>query len=82
MNITHPYQGHYMESAFLGFVSFASKELMPQFEAECGAVSLASDPLGQMIDKATGHDAAEAQRFIDWCVLQFGTPEQLETNDV
>ena len=48
--VTHPYQGHYMEPAFLGFVSFASKNLMAQFEAECGKVKLGTSPIERMID--------------------------------
>lgn len=75
--ITHPYQGHHMEPAFLGFVSFASKDLMGQFEHECGKINLATRGIDRMIDEATGHDVAEAQRFIDWCVTQFGRPEDL-----
>lgn len=79
IQIKHPYQGHYMEPAFLGFVSFASRNLQEQFVAECGEINLATDGIGKMIDKATGHDVSEVQRFMDWCVVQFGTPEQLET---
>jgi hypothetical protein len=77
--ITHPYQGHYMEPAFLGFVSFASKNLMAQFEAECGKVKLGTSPIDRLIDKATGLDAHEAQRFVDWCVVEIGHPDELET---
>lgn len=76
--IKHPYQGHYMEAAFLGFVSYASKNLMDQYTAEQGPVSLGTSPMDRMIDEATGQDAKEAQRFIDWCVTQFGTPDQIE----
>lgn len=78
MSVTHPYQGHYMEGAFAGFVAFAAKDLMEQFEAESGPLRLGTSLLDQMIDKATGHQEAEVQRFIDWCVVQFGTPEQIE----
>jgi len=78
MTITHPYQGHYMQDAFLGFVSFASKELVEQYEDECGLLKLGSTPMDKMIDKTTGHDEFEVQRFIDWCVVQFGPPEQIE----
>lgn len=77
MNVTHPYQGHYMEAAFAGFVQFASRNLMDQFEAECGALSIAVSPIDRMVDAATGREASEVQRFIDWCVTQFGTPEQI-----
>lgn len=77
MSVTHPYQGHYMEGAFAGFVAFASRHLMDQFEAESGPLRLGTSPLDQMIDKATGRQAEEVQRFIDWCVTQFGTPEQI-----
>ena len=77
MSINHPYKDHYMQAEFLGFVSFAVKELQEQYEAECGPVKLGTSPMDRMIDKATGHDEAEAQRFIDWCVVQFGTPEKI-----
>jgi len=75
--ITHPWREHYMEGAFLGFVSFAAENLLPQFEAECGKLNLGKTPLDKMIDAATGHDLKEAQRFVDWCVVQFGTPDNL-----
>lgn len=78
MSVTHPYQGHYMEAAFVGFVLFAVRNLMDQFEAECGPLMLGASALDRMIDKATGHQAAEVQRFFDWCVTQFGTPEDIE----
>ncbi len=78
MSVTHPYQGHYMEGAFVGFVLFASKHLMEQFEAESGPLRLGKSRLDQMIDKATGSQEAEVQRFFDWCVVQFGTPDQIE----
>lgn len=81
MAIKHPYQGHYLEAAFLGFVSFASKDLIDQFEAESGKLNLGTTPIDSMIDKATGQDQREAQRFVDWCVVQFGTPEQIEGMD-
>lgn len=77
MAITHPWQGHYMEPAFLGFVSFALKDLLDQFEAECGKLNLGTTPIDRMIDEATGQDERELQRFIDWCVKQFGTPEDV-----
>lgn len=80
--IKHPYQGHYMEGAFLGFVSFAMNDLMPQFEAECGKLNLGMSPIDRMIDEATGHDLKELQRFLDWCVVQFGTPEQIGCADL
>lgn len=66
-----------MAPAFWSFVSFAMKDLRPNFEAECGPLRLALDPLGHQIDKITGHGEAEAQRFVDWCVAQFGSPEQV-----
>ena len=34
-------------------------------------------PIDRMIDKACGRDEVIAQRFIDWCLEQFGTPEQV-----
>ncbi|MBO6755425.1 MAG: hypothetical protein JJ902_03805 [Roseibium sp.] len=78
MTIQHPWKGHYMEGAFLGFVSFAASHLMKQFEAECGSIKLATSGIDRMIDEATGHDLAEVQRFVDWCVVQFGAPKDLE----
>lgn len=77
MAIHHPYQDHYLEPAFLGFVSFASKDLMDQFVEERGPINLDMTALGGMIDEATGQKEHEVQRFVDWCVEQFGTPEQV-----
>ena len=75
--ITHPWQGHLMEPAFQGFVSFASQRLLDQYIAEVGQPNLGVTPIDRMIDRATGNDIRELQRFIDWCVVQFGTPEQI-----
>ena len=66
-----------MEAAFLGFLSFASKNLVDQYEEECGPINLSAGGIDGMIDKATGRDMQEAQRFVDWCVGVFGTPEQI-----
>ncbi|KFI27798.1 hypothetical protein CN97_00910 [Haematobacter massiliensis] len=77
MKLDHPWRDHYMEDAFLGFVSYASKELVAAFEADEGPLMLGLTPIDAMIDKATGQDQREAQRFMDWCVKQFGTPEQV-----
>jgi len=60
--------------AFMGFLSFASKELVGQFEAETGArLSLPASPIERMIDAATGHNRALAEQFIDWAASQYGT---------
>lgn len=61
-NVKHPYQGHIMEGDFLAFVIFAARDLMPQYKKECEPVSQGDDAL---------------QEFIDWCVVQFGTPDQI-----
>lgn len=76
--IIHPWQGHFMQPAFEGFVSFASRNLMDDFERESGPVNLGISTIDQMIDAATGQRQSELQRFIDWCVTQFGTPEQIQ----
>lgn len=73
MNVTHPYQGHYMEGAFLGFVSYASKRLLHQYASD--TLANVSSPIPQSSAER------EMQRFIDWCVVQFGTPEQIEEDD-
>ena len=75
--ITHPWQGHLMEPAFVSFISFAAGHLLDQYIAETGQPNLDTSALGRMIDKATGQDVREMQRFVDWCVVQFGTPEQI-----
>lgn len=77
MNLTSPWEGDLMEPAFWGFVSFASKNLMDQYEHECGKIKIASGGIEKMIDQATGEDVREAQRFVDWCVEKFGSPEQV-----
>lgn len=77
MAVSSPWDDDIMAPAFWGFVSFAMKDLLPQFESECGPLRLALDPLGHQIDTVTGHGETEAQRFVDWCVTQFGTPEQV-----
>lgn len=79
--ITHPYQGHYMEAAFVGFMRFAAIHLMDQFYEDCGEPNLGATAIDRMIDKATGQDVRELQKFVDWCVVQFGTPEQIEAPD-
>ena len=75
MDIKHPYQGHYMEGAFLGFVMYAGKSMMEQYAAETAA------PVDEYIDVNDPRSDAELQNFIDWCVVQFGTPEQIEADD-
>ena len=69
-----------MAPAFIGFVSFASKTpaMIEAFLAENPDCTIGTTPLDRMIDKATGHDERVAQRFFDWCVDQFGRPEDLE----
>lgn len=77
-SISHPWQGHYMEPAFNGFVGFAVKKLFAQFLAETGENYISpKTPIDRMVDASTEADLAFAQRFVDWCVFQFGTPEQV-----
>jgi|GEM_PF-4914923 len=76
--ISYPWQNHYMESAFLGFVSYMAKDHMKRFYIETGEKHKpAYGNIEAMIDESTGANSAWAQRFIDWCVDQFGTPEDL-----
>lgn len=77
MALSHPYRGHYMEAAFMGFVGYSSCNLMAEFVAECGPIALGGSALERAIDAATGRDEAEVQRFLDWCVRRFGTPEEI-----
>ena len=66
--VKHPYQGHYMEPAFLGFASFAIKNLIDKFEAESGKLNLGGSALERAIDDVTGkrgranHDDTLADR--------------------
>lgn len=81
MALTSPWDDDFRAPAFWFFVGYALRHLVPQFEAECGKLNLATDALGAQIDKATGHGEAEVQRFIDWCVVQYGTPDQVDSED-
>ncbi len=78
MAISHPYQGHWMEDAFLRFVSYASKEMTRQFLDETGVrVPEVRVINGQIIENSV--DTEEfTQKFIDWCVVQYGPPSKLE----
>ena len=72
------WRGHYMEPAFWAFVRFNQKHRMPAYFDETGdTYRPASDPLGNMIDTATGADFDFVQRFVTWCEGEFGTPEQV-----
>ena len=37
-----------------------------------------SSGIERMIDKATDNDKRISQLFIDWCVVQFGLPDEIE----
>ena len=56
-----------MEIAFADCVRWAwrNPETRQVFEQETG-MSSAKDPMGVLIDKATGYDKAVAHRFIRW----------------
>lgn len=61
----------------MGFVGFASENLIDQYIEERGPISLDMSGLGALIDEASGQQEHEVQSFIDWCVEQFGTPDQV-----
>lgn len=63
--------------AFWAFVRFASGNLMDEYVADCGEPNIAVGGIEAMIDEATGHRDAELQKFVDWCLLQYGTPEDV-----
>ena len=76
------WRGHYMEDAFWSFVHFAMSDLRAAYFAETGDKYRApSDPLGAMIDTATGADFDFVQRFVTWCEGEFGTPDTLDEPD-
>lgn len=81
MKVTSPWDGDVRAQAFYDFVLYAARHLMWRFEEDCGPVDLGSGPLDAMIDKSTGRSEHESQRFVDWCVEQFGTPEQVDAED-
>ena len=56
-----------MEVAFADCVRWAWRDPQTRqaFEEETG-MSSAKDPMGAMIDEATGYDKAVAERFIRW----------------
>lgn len=59
----------YMLPAWFGCLSWAAgePEVRKAFKAKTGmALSGASNPLGRMIDKATGHDLAVAKAFVEF----------------
>ncbi|MCP5018070.1 MAG: hypothetical protein GY938_22775 [Ketobacter sp.] len=71
---------HYMLQAFLGFVSYCSKDpdRIKQFKSETGdTYSPPKTTIDKMIDESTGRDLVFAQSFVDWCETLFGTPEDL-----
>lgn len=81
MNLTTPWDDHYMRPAFLGCVSWALQEpgMQKQFEEKTGRrLGLPRRaPIEQMIDKAAGFDPAQEilQAFIDWVADDiFGRP--------
>ena len=76
MNIKHPYIGHYMEPAFMGFVSFASKHMLMTYFLEMGEPDFDLDEMGEVVEDPVKKEK-EVQRFVDWCLAQFGTPEQI-----
>ncbi len=80
MTITHPYQGHLLQPAFEGFVSFASKhdDFIAAFLAEHPGCLPPRSGFEAMIDKAAGRDEAVFQEFVNWCVGQFGTPDEIQ----
>ena len=79
-SVTHPYQGHYLQAAFEGYVHFVSTQpaAITAFLEENPGFSAPKSPMDAMIDEATGRNREWAQKFVDWCLVQFGTPEDLE----
>ena len=78
MAITHPWQGHWQEAGFTGFIRYMAKDHIDRFYEETGEKFIpSSGGINAMIDDATGANEALLQRFIDWCVVQYGTPEQV-----
>ena len=80
IEIAHPYQNHYMKEAFEGFVVWASKsdEMKEAFLSGHPEIIFPSSGIERMIDKATDNDKRISQLFIDWCVVQFGLPDEIE----
>lgn len=78
MAISHPYQGHWMEGAFLSFVGYASREMTKQFLDETGVRVPEVRIINGVIDQNSVGTEEFTQKFIDWCVVQYGPPLQNE----
>ncbi|MCP5005709.1 MAG: hypothetical protein GY941_17505 [Planctomycetes bacterium] len=67
---------HYMRPAFLGFVSYCSKDPdhIKQFKADTGYTYSPADT-------SLGRDLVVAQSFVDWCETLFGTSKDLGDKD-
>lgn len=81
MVIKHPWQGDMMEGAFMAFVAFCMRNRLDEYLSETGDTFTPGRGIDAMIDAATGADEAFAQRFVDWCLIQFGTPQQVHGED-
>ena len=67
-----------MEGAFLNFVSYASTEMTKQFLDETGVrVPKVHIVDGVIVEDADGTEEF-TQKFIDWCVVQYGPPLQVD----
>lgn len=85
MPITHPWQGHPMEPAFLGCVRWALGEpsVVERFREATGNVwTPGNTPIDRLVDNATGADREFMQSFVAWVAADiFGTPADLEEVD-
>lgn len=65
-----------MAAAFGGFLSHAltTDWIVDQFEKETGEIAywrIPRSPIIAMIDKASGHEDAIAEKFVDWLILNY-----------
>lgn len=77
--IKHPYEGHLLEAAFSGFVNFASKDdrMIDAFLIDHPECVPPRTVIERLIDEKAGKDKEIFQTFVDWCVEQFGPPDEL-----
>ena len=81
--VTHPYQGHYMEGAFISFVSWMiqNSKMMKEFEEVSGfTYSAPKSAIDKMIDEASGYNDKALQALFDFAILSFGSPSELTTD--
>lgn len=75
--VTTPWDGHYMRPAFIAFVDYAAKHRLAEYRAETGDNYAVEG--GHVFKESSVDDIAFAERFLLWCVAQFGTPADLDS---